>query len=41
VVAKFSDRFSLYFTADYTSDTGDEGLDRETVEGNLGMRLSW
>ncbi|MGS1077609.1 autotransporter family protein [Pseudoxanthomonas beigongshangi] len=41
VVAKFNDRFSLYLTVDYTADTGDAGRDRETVEGNLGLRVSW
>ncbi|MGN6223861.1 autotransporter family protein [Pseudoxanthomonas sp.] len=41
VVAKFNDRLSLYLTADYTADTGDAGRDRQTVEGNLGLRVSW
>ena len=41
VVAKFNQRLSLYLTADYTADTGDAGRDRETVEGNLGLRVSW
>ncbi len=41
LVAKFNAHTSLYITADYTSDTGDEGLDRETVEGSLGLRVAW
>lgn len=41
VVAKFNGHTSLYLTADYTTDTGDAGLDRETVEGNLGLRIAW
>lgn len=39
VVAKFNDRFSLHLTADYIADTGDAGRDRETVEGNPGLRV--
>lgn len=41
LVAKFNEHASLYLAVDYTSDTGDEGLDRETVEGNLGLRVAW
>jgi autotransporter family porin len=41
VVARFNDRFSMHATADYTVDTGDAGSDRRTLDGNLGLRLSW
>lgn len=41
VVAKLTSRVSFHFTADYTTDTGDGGSDRETVEGNLGVRIDW
>ncbi|RPE81908.1 autotransporter outer membrane beta-barrel domain-containing protein [Vulcaniibacterium tengchongense] len=41
VVARFNAHFSVYLVGDYTVDLDDAGEDRESVEGNLGMRFAW
>ncbi len=41
VVAVLNAHTSLFLTADYTADTGERGQDRETLEGNLGLRIDW
>lgn len=39
IVTKISDRISLFGTGDYLFDIA--GQDKETVEGNLGLQLTW
>lgn len=39
LVAQLSEHVSVHVVADYTVDLGDE--DRETIEGNLGLRVRW
>ncbi len=39
LVAAISDRVSLFGTGDYTFDIG--GQEKEAVEGNLGLQVSW
>lgn len=39
VVAKLSSAVSLYAAAGYTSALG--GKDRRSVQGNLGLRVTW
>ncbi|MGH8085458.1 MAG: autotransporter domain-containing protein [Lysobacter sp.] len=39
VVVRFNEHFSSHLTADYTTDLGDD--DRETIEANLGVRVTW
>lgn len=41
LVARVNEHVGLYLVADYTVDMGDDGEDRETVEGNLGVRVTW
>lgn len=41
LVAKINEHVGLYLVADYTVDMGDQGEDRETIEGNLGVRVDW
>ena len=39
IIAKFSDRVSLFGTGDYLFDVA--GQDKEVIEGNLGLQLAW
>jgi outer membrane autotransporter protein len=41
LVAQFNANASVYVVLDYTTDTGDEGRERRTVEGNVGVRFTW
>lgn len=41
VVAVLNAHASLFLTADYTTDTGESGQERETLEGNFGLRVHW
>lgn len=41
LVAQFNQHVSMYIVGDYTVDLGDEGEDRKTLEGNLGVRVTW
>lgn len=41
VVVRFNDRFSLFGVVDYTIDSGDDGEERKSIEGNAGVRISW
>ena len=39
VVATLTQNVSLFAVADYTTNLN--GPDRDTIEGNLGMRITW
>lgn len=39
VVAKLTERVSFFGTGDYLFDVA--GQDKEAVEGNLGLQLTW
>ena len=39
LVAQFSQRLSLYVSGSYTTNLG--GRERETIQGNLGLRAKW
>ena len=41
LVAQFSANVGAYVVLDYTVDADDEGRDRKTVEGNVGLRITW
>lgn len=41
VVVRFNDRFSMFVVADYTVDSGDDGEERKSIEGNAGVRVAW
>jgi len=41
LVAQFNANTSVYVVLDYTTDADDEGRDRKTVEGNVGLRITW
>jgi type V secretory pathway adhesin AidA len=41
VVVRLNDRFSLFAVADYTVDSGDDGEERKSFEGNAGVRIAW
>lgn len=41
VAAQFNAHTSVYVVLDYTADADDEGRDRKTVEGNVGVRITW
>jgi autotransporter family porin len=41
LVAQFNANTSMYLVLDYTTDADDEGRDRKTVEGNVGLRITW
>ena len=41
LVAQLNQHAGLYFVVDYTTDTGDKGEDRKTIEANLGARFTW
>lgn len=41
LVAQLSAHVGAYVVLDYTVDADDEGRDRKTVEGNVGLRITW
>ncbi|MGH8028292.1 MAG: autotransporter outer membrane beta-barrel domain-containing protein, partial [Pseudoxanthomonas sp.] len=41
LVAQFNANTGVYVVLDYTTDADDEGRDRKTVEGNVGVRITW
>ena len=41
LAARFNAHTSVYVVLDYTADADDEGRDRKTVEGNVGVRITW
>ena len=41
LVAQFNANVSAYMVLDYTTDADDEDRERKTVEGNVGLRITW
>ena len=41
LVAQFNANISAYVVLDYTTDADDADRERKTVEGNVGLRITW